>query len=334
MRHIFRINNNTVYIIAKAIIKKYDIQESKCIFFVERNLKIPETNQVKTAIFKLKNDNLFALPPLKLLQEIIRFDNFLGELIDGQFFTFYGFNFSRHVVQLFISSKYCKNVYQLEEGLACYQPKDYLLNSLRRGINLKRKVFNYLFLKNRLKSYGTAIDSAKGYFVMSNEAYQGFSPKINLLAEIINITNLSNIQDSIFIIFDASSTIGMVPIQKTLECFKSLLETLKISDKNIYLKFHPTQPIQERKEILNVRGTFQTITVLDDDFLIEDVIFSNNTNIYIGLLSSLLVYASITGNKSFSYLTDERIQEWTSKINMPKIFHKKVKGYHEIIQHI
>ena len=335
MLHIFRVNNYTTYVVAKLVIHRMGLDDSQYKFITARNLQtLPEdiTRTIKSP-FNYDPDPFPA--PIKFWkgrQNLKNLDIFIDGIVENSVFSFYATNYSRKINQFIASHKLCREVNFLEEGTACYYPRSYLETLYAPESNWKNWLVRRCNFGYRIKSWGFA-PVVDNYYTLTDYALPGFDATNVYSSEAIiksfswQKQSIVDRENQLVIVLDSLSTLGYISRAEHIEAVVKAVTVIGKFDRwnfsNVYLKFHPVQTIDERKDFkARLREENIDIAYLPDDFILESLVFNQCSCIFIGNCSSILLYASMFGKVAMSF---HSLLPNSTVPNLPVVYWKFVK---------
>ena len=334
-RCVFFIHSNITYLSSLAIIEAENIQNPILIF--GRNFRSSFfVNSYEKVYLSEKIDFLSKIPTSRKFLLFFRhyfsiqgFNTILQTITKKNSFTCYIPHTKNFLMQLCINHKNCIAYNILDEGLLSYTENESFIkktnsyyvenkfgifikylkyfNHFNRSdyYNYNNKAYNYLYLFFQQKA---AIDKVKLLKL----------PKFKTANHNLNMAN----DKTIFILDDYDSNNF---ISKT-DYLKALVEVFtKFNISEAFIKTHPAT--KDKTEVFALlKSKNISVTLISDEIPIEAfLVYGKNISVY-GFFSSLLFYASIFNQKSYSLLGYLKKQYTIKNENLlPTIFYDKVK---------
>ncbi|MQP52066.1 MULTISPECIES: polysialyltransferase family glycosyltransferase [unclassified Flavobacterium] len=345
MKYIFTIHSPITYFSACTIIFQEKIQHEDVIIITD-GYKVPITigkvvesyqQNEKSAWQKIKNRNI-----------VKAYDNYIHAITDGKEFIAY-VDLMHAYQRIIITNSKCISFNFIEEGLASYVVpdnlffitngvnqlgfrnknfKDYILSFTRviRGVNIRM-----LSLPFNPQAYGY-IDSVKFYTFSQH----GFPGVLNDKKTILNPNTIdavffekfdyNKLDNSIIWIEESFPKAYGLSDENYCNAIQEVIDSLQESKQKIFVKLRPKS--EEKKSLLveMLKKNGLVIEIIPNNILAE-ILFINCKNLkVIGLVSSLLFYATIFGHKSLSFYTVLK--------DKPETVFDKIKFYWDVVKSI
>jgi hypothetical protein len=249
-------------------------------------------------------------------------DNKILSLSKDEFNLYVGETWNA-LVHIFATNRNCKRINYIEEGLSCYFDSIWKDTSFRL-----KKICKFILLKlfrtksNRAISLGGPFNqlfflhqNKPEFYTSSKNGYNLVKYKRHIIPLVIN-TKISLEYDYAIFICDGITKNFNIEIKSYLEAIKIIFRDFHHVN-NLYIKFHPWQDSNERKQIVDLFTLLCISTIqLDDDIPLEAVFLTERREI-IGIASSLLYYGKLAGCKCFCY--NSILQNLDEKYRMNQI---------------
>ena len=316
MLHIFRVNNYTTYVVAKMVIHQKGLAYSRCRFLTARNLETLPEDSSRTTIspYKYQPDPFPAVPKFWTGRQRLRqLDLFVDRLSNRSKFAYYATNYSRKINQFFATHKLCREINFLEEGTACYYSRAHLEELYAFKGNWKSWLVTKCNYGARVKNWGfvprPALDN---YYTLTNHALPGYRTTNVFSGEAFatqfpqHALKTHADKSEIILVLDSLATLGYISTIDHIDAVIKAISRLKSFFSNyeptIYLKFHPVQSAEER---LAFRATLSNeklnVVYLQDNLVLEGLVFNKSKHVFVGNCSSILLYAGIFGKTAISF---------------------------------
>lgn len=316
MKYVFLIHSHTVFLTAMGVIDGLHLTADNIIFVYFRNY----TNSiipVGYTIVRLDEEysRMNKLSAIKFKENkllIERIDRIIQERI-GDNFIVYAPHAGSHFIQTFITNNDCVQFNYIQEGALafdtlCSYKKDLksilydLINLVVFPINKRRIWCNYRWIIRKdiieSKSYPKCYAISKNIFKsLPFETVIVKWPDLNPNIDI-------NSSFPIFIM-EASIEHHMVEKENYFYCLEEMIKEYALQ--NNYIKFHPSQTLEHRREIIVLfKKNNCYVEELQDSIPFELVLSSYKNLLILGFRSSLLVYAKQLGHRIVSKETELR----------------------------
>jgi len=260
-----------------------------------------------------------------------QFDKVVSEMTDGREFHFYAFNFSIPTNQLIGSHPNCISCSGLEEGMACYKE---VVGEARQIKGWKRKLLLLLSFLGRREAPRNIPKDGKLY-ALTDKAFPG-RESVNVFDREACLRILQErdeepkIPSGSFIIpIDAVSHVGLMDLEVHTRLISDCVNTLlRTSRSKIYIKFHPAQDKDDKDAFIEAIPGSNRVEYLSDKCSIEKYIFDKKNYIFVGLVSSLLLYSSLGNNKAYTLCEEAK---FIKEPNLPSVFFEAVDGWDRYI---
>lgn len=322
MKYLFTIHSPITYFSAINIIYQEKIPLSEVIIITD-NYKVPiEIGLIVSSYQNLENSIWDKIKKTNIVKE---YDNYITKITDGEEFIAY-IDLMHAYQRIIITHSRCLSFNFMEEGTASYViPNNLYL--ITHGFN------NISFRNTNLKQvYHSLIRVLRGtnmrlislpfqpqaysfmpnikYYTFSEFGYPGVISKNKMILDISNIDNsfLNNFTidlkfDNSFIwVEETFPEYYGVTDQDYYEAIMQVVEFLrKKAISEVFLKLRPNRKIKN-SFLYDVLNKSDLIITLIPDHVVLEVIFIKAKNItVIGIVSSLLFYGTIFGQKSYSF---------------------------------
>lgn len=318
MKCIFCVNNLISYLAALAVISKEKIPDNEYVIY---SVNSKQYSPVKCIVLETKGGRIKQLFNRNATRRAI------GRSVANSPFKLYISSMSIFA-KCFATNPNCTSISFIEEGLGCYvneYPMIYITDNYEPIQNLQNKTI-YDKLKEILYILsGDSIKEAKipywyqAYIGVQNIKFYGFSMHTYYFAEadkkillsfsdIINrfdmgYINHYNLDDSCILLGEAHLEIQGIYLNDYIKCIEQYFipETKKYIDKTIFVKFHPDETEESKvrtKEIL-LKNCVK-FNIIPDSISLEILLLEAKRAVLFGFDSSLLLYASMMGQESYS----------------------------------
>lgn len=332
---VFFIHSNITYLSSLAIIEAKNIQNPKLIF--GRNFKSNFfVNSYEKVYLSEKVDFLSKIPTygkfllfFSYFSSIQRFNKILKTVTKNNSFTCYIPHTKNFLMQLLINHKNCIAYNILDEGLLSYTTNQNFIKKTNAyytestiGIFMKYLKFLNHFNKSDYYNYSKKSYNYLYLFFIQNTV----NKKVKLLKlpkfETVN-HNLNMLNDKTIFILDDYDSNNFVVKADYLKALTEVFTKFKISE--AFIKIHPAT--KDKTAVFELfKSKNISVTLISDAIPIEVfLVYGKNISVY-GFFSSLLFYASIFNQKSYSLLGYLKKQYIVKDENLlPEIFYDKVK---------
>lgn len=320
MKHIFYIHSNICSIVVYDSIVQLLNSGDDVIVVTSRNakwkylldkVKVYDLSDIHDEYLKNKskhNDNAFyRLWNYETKQRSVLY-GFCKKIINKEEFIFYVPHYALIYAKPFLTSKYMKAYYYLEEGVLSYSPLQYLKDKYYYPTKYSLHGFlYYLFGIN----YGFMLkkgDRFKGTIAISKKAFLWNDQEriVNSFESYVNSTsNNVNAYDAILV---SSSINNKIELNKAVIKESAIYICNKKPGARIGIKFHPSAYSYEKEQCdvisqyIENELTQYNISILPIDFVIEKEIFSNKAEVYSLLaLSSLSLYSVQFADRAYYF---------------------------------
>lgn len=305
MNHIFYLHSNTCVISSFDVISQLLSKDEKVIIISERNTKFPffegqiTLYDMQKTIDTYRNNthNVFQLAINYKISLMPHCEEVAMDIIDEQDFIFYTPSYNMYSVKPFLTSKYCKGYYFIEEGFMAYLSEE----TLRRHYRNRRykqlhflmdfigagESFDYLVTDKFRGCYGLTEYSFP--WCHNNKVVTGFDGYFS-----------NQVFDDVDVKYLITTDWLKDDFDVLKKAFDSTLNEILHNDEHpkLAIKFHPTAFINEKKKINSLIDYIQNkfkgidLEVLPSSFSIETLMYHHPLNIYcIFGVSSLQLYA-------------------------------------------
>ena len=304
MKHLFFVHSHITDIVARQIIKHEKYSEDQCLFLLDRNHKSEFLNQIKFPYTHFPIDSFgVSIWFWKNRIKVTKLDQWLSEITNGDFFTYYAPQSGMNYFHLIISHPKCQKYCYLEEGLCSYLKEDQLRNN-KKAFFLRDILYGLNF-KNRAPS-------VKHFFDLKNNKYKAaYGISEYSFPELPNRQILSlpfkhkkeNQKYKEVIVLGQYVEYREMTIETLLEVMQYLLGWLVKRDvKEVHVKFHPAQKreisIESLERLFQSYSTHLKVNLIAKEVVLENIAIATDANFYI-ISSSVGIYAAISGNKVF-----------------------------------
>lgn len=317
MKHVFIVGSHAQYLSSMGTIQFLKLNYEEVLFIWGRHYKCKyHDNQYNgfdmSDYYTIYIRNNSRKKTNKIILDIDLFIN--DKIVDN--FTLYVPHLQSPFVQIFATNHQCVDIKFIQEGII-----DFCSNNDERIFDL---LLNYLVLRNKriwVSSKWNTTFRLKGKnisetFAITNVLYRDIDCKHSIIKWPAYRLDLNlNIKYPFFLF---ESAVEMKLVEKNLFMNKTRKMIEKYAESDNYIKFHPFQAIENRKQIL---GYFHEIgkkvTILKDDVPFELIISSfENLTLY-GFSTSLLFLGQLAGHHSTmfceSLMTSKRFRKyWTN----------------------
>ncbi len=332
---VFFIHSNITYLSSLAIIEAKNIQNPKLIF--GRNFKSSFfVNSYEKVYLSEKVDFLSKIPTygkfllfFSYFSSIQLFNKILKTVTKNNSFTCYIPHTKNFLMQLLINHKNCIAYNILDEGLLSYTTNQSFIKKTnpyytenKIGIFIKYLKFLNHFNKSDYYNYSKKSYNFLYLFFIQNTVTKKVKllklPKFETTNHNLNILN----DKTIFILDDYDSN-NFIPKTVYLKALVEVFTKFKLT--KAFIKTHPAT--KDKNEVLALLKSKNIVATLIDDTIPIEVLLVCGKNISIyGFFSSLLFYASIFNQKSYSLLGYLKKHHTVKDENLlPTIFYDKVK---------
>jgi hypothetical protein len=340
MKHIFYIQSNISFLVAKGTIQKLSLAPGNCIFLYGRNFfpeKLPD-------ILLNKRVDEWGIPikvwfwkSWKVLENVQRkIDAFIEDEV-GESYVLYTSSFIYYSISYLKKHQNCQSINFLEEGSGAY----YNFEEKRRIIRQKKYdlrlyvIHLFYILNHKFKftfilphEYIRIFNQCESIFIVDNRAFTFTGVKKIVVPFIFDTNTLS--QDIKYLIVPSShAELKIVRKKDYLEVLAEVItEFIESGIKQVHIKFHPY--VSKHKNLNDYRQLIRSfekqIDIVELPFSLqtEDVLFQSKAHVYTDT-SSVAIYAQKMGCKITSYSDkiierDKRFSKYTS--TQPKVIQK------------
>ena len=308
MKHVFYIQNNIAYVIARQYIKDKGIEKDS-IFLFGRNYR-PSENPVKIVIdlsrLEIKNKRKFW-QNWKKIKEIESFTKKLVLDIIIEPYIFYTTSFTHYHTELIRKHPHCVSYAFIEEGISSYFTFKELSKNIFSQIRNNPMAYTYRVkvLLNHMFKKGfdhfqtnRLISEAPLLVALSNLSFPERNNQFIVVDKPFrHVAKYSGIKH----LFAPSYPVEkkLVPIDKYLNVLQKLMDYL-ISHQvdTLYIKFHPVHQkskfLSSYKEKLQIYNSKVNVIELDLSDSLEDIAQTANPTIYTDM-SSIALYGQNLG---------------------------------------
>jgi len=343
MKHLFFVHTCITYIASLLIVNQLGLSEGEVMLLFRQRLKVEHSGNIELRyvpdIFEKDSfeqhgltDRTLNYTQRKKIISVI--DSVLDDFIHGAEFTAYVPHTLIDLIQLIITHKCCTAVAIVEEGLLLYSEatQNYLpwLDSSR--------YHSTMFFINKLLRYRLHLDRLMAY-----RSYQPFAPipvfafapdfvQPHPLIDVVKLNNNHLVNTELGEQWSNTSFFFFSPeVEDNLTDWDSYRQTLQlfleyyseINTSVLWVKFHPRQKL--KAEILAVLNASKVrYKIFPYDKCVEFMLYSSNSIISYGFVSSLLLYTSLSGNTGYSLLKILRQFDKEAFPRLPQIFYEYV----------
>lgn len=303
MRHLFLLNNNTTYIVAREIIRSKNLKLSDCVYLLgdETLLSMISEKSVDIHIFsqkKMKVRNNFWITWVQMGQLLL----FILKIIKLRkyiLYTAHSGSPARRIISRF--PFFCKELNYIEEGLLSYSGTNKIKKT--RSLRDKTLVFlNFLGVAPLNVAPFFYADHAKHFYALNDQSFVQYEDK-RILLELEKRTDTEYSGNAI-IALSRCYEINWITLEKQLEVISLLVNRIG-KGKTIRVKCHPRQDIKlvnSIKEIISRKNREgYRIFFLDSKISIELLLATNEDVQLYSDFSSLLIYAVIYNQQGISF---------------------------------
>lgn len=304
MKHVFVIHSHTVFLSACGAIEILHLKENEVIFLYARNYQISCVNipyviyNVDDLYYYQKSKIFYTVNPFCRMKHQRMVDEFIENNINEDYFLYIphtGFPF----FQILLTNSKCKGLNLLQEAAVSYFKKKYKLKTLLKNLLSvgDRRYWHQSnwFIPNRFYREKECVRT----FAFT-ERY--FSPLVKALAFQVKMPKFSidiNIdsQKPIFV-FEAAIELNFIEREIFMQGCALMIDECKAEIN--YVKFHPNQKEENKKDILSFFGNSK-VNELPMDIPFEIILSTySDLNVY-GFTTSLIYYAEQMGHNTKSY---------------------------------
>ncbi len=337
MKHLFLVHSNITDIVAQQIVKQYELPVEDVIFLLARNQHSNFKNKIKFPYSHFPIDSFkVSFFFWKNWRKLKNIDNWINELTAKQAFHFYTPQSGMNVFYLITSHPLCKGFSYIEEGLASYKRFKQIKNP--KANSKLRDLLYYINFKGRSKSVKHFFDldhpKLLDSYGLSELSFPDLKKKQIIEKPFKNNKLNTKAEAENILILGPYIEFGEIKKEILLEALGELFDwmfQIKIDALNI--KFHPAQDESiSINPILDLFSSYKNkinFNILEDHFILEKYAFENKVDFYI-VISSLAIYANVSGNKVYSIA--ERIASKQS--NYQKHIDSMPFFLHDIIEFI
>lgn len=350
MKHIFVVHSHITYLAALGVILKESLQEKDVLILSESfHLSYEPISIQKVSIYE-SYKNLLK-DPLRIFYPNLYLDRIIDRFVGNDKFIAYVPVF--HMIDRYlITHSKCERYNITEEGMAAYYTyykglqhtfltgNRWRYSSGIQGIkerieDIKKIVRGFSISINAIPTFYTAYASDPNitFYGFNEESYYlAVNKKLISFKDIVKIYKFPtfyNLDNSVVWISDpdilklyGDKKSFYIAIEKS---FIAWLKQKKIF--NIYIRFHYRESDEQKRELINLfeRNGIKFVEIQVDAIMEVELMNAENVSLF-GIWSSLLVYGSMMGHKSYSihdYLPIE--MRSMSKVDQVQYFWKFVR---------
>lgn len=306
MKNVFIINSHTTFLTAIGTIVFLKLKKDNVILITMRHFS-SKLIRLECRTYDISDiEDKYALPQVWRNEAIRKayindIDNFIQEKIKDQFILFAP-HFSHPLFQSFYTSQLChsgnyiqeggipfKNAYRIKlslyETITSFLINKFFLRTSRIWMPHGWYVEGKLYKNTQINSYATS-DQFFKYLPSNNHIIKWPKVEVDITIE----------EGACVFIFDGFVQNKFVERDFYIESCKKMI--IQHSKEHNYLRFHPSQTIEDKKEICSIfeKNHFQYI-IMDSDIPFELILSSTNQRLtVVGLGSSLLFFARDFGH--------------------------------------
>ncbi|TDW48586.1 hypothetical protein EV144_10396 [Flavobacterium sp. 270] len=309
MKHVFLVHTHITYIVAQSIIENLSLKKEEIFFISTRNYKIDVTSQIDlNTEFELLNNTSYSNFFLKWYL-IKRIDEKLNNA-NIDLYHIYLPHIAHPLFQILGSNKKCYKINIMEEGSNCLSYRLY-----NPEINIKKKLISLIFNKTGLwgqnRYFRVSSNSELKYFTKKTlPVFYGISSKSFQYVTDYEKQVIEIYQDQVISSRPIPDHASIVLLESIIEqdnlnssVFFDSIELManKLNVEEVYLKFHPYQNTENRKQIIKILEKYTIVNLIEDDVIMEKIfLYTKNLKVY-GFTTSLLFYAKSFGHEAFSF---------------------------------
>lgn len=308
MKHLFHINNHSQFLSSLGVIDLLKIPQDDIVFLYSRyySISLIEVPFLSFDVSELHNSCLDVIKNRSNRRKTIDlFDDLINCIVKNESFMAYVPHISFPSFQIMATHNKCVGLALLQEGAVP------LRKAFENSFSFEEfclKIYNYVFLHNRriwktrkwcipnfiANRYQIEAFEFNGYFIGLKHVSRRTIcwPKLPL--------NLSIDHTFVFFVFDAYIEMKLVEKEVYMAVLNTLIE--KYGRTNNYIKFHPTQSVDNRNYIISLfSNRNMNVEILPMEIPFEIILANYNELDVVGLGTSLLMLANSLGHHVVSY---------------------------------
>lgn len=302
MKHVFVVNSHTTFLTSMGVVSHLGLQVEQVVFVYMRNYKNSVAKVPFQTIDATSLVNSCANISSCYAETISRVDGFVEKNI-GAKYNLYVPHLWHYFFQLLYTNPLCRRVSYVQEGGAVqtkvFEKDATFVDRIKMFVRLAilhRRTFECKWYLKGIIYKQVGLDS---YAI--NDSYFGCLPSHNHIVEWPNVNLDISLHPNVpFFVFDGYVNNGLVTSSDYMSLCQEIIEK-EVKPLN-YVKFHPAQSDEERKQILEYFYSLNgKVEVLSDAIPMEYIIAQIETSTFVGFTSSLLYYAHDFGHNVSCY---------------------------------
>lgn len=310
MSHIFYCHNFISFCLIEKIIKEKQLNKDQYIVLTKNFSPLDsKLNIVKCNSYILKTRILFPITWFLWREQIKGFKELIKPYTQNEF-HFYTTGYSTWFIKYLINHKNSTNYSFIEEGVSAhYTETEYLTYLKSSKFKLRKRLFQILHFVNHFGYFYLSgrksmkvISNSHSVFSLNENAYH--HSNVIVLKDVFQPLSIDFDYDLIFVpsaLYGASST-KSINFDNLIESYKELFSIFEEKKYyNILIQYHPRQNEVVKEEIRKIVKNNNKMNVLVVSNVSIERLSATKKSIVVSDISSLLVYANMSGCDTYSY---------------------------------